>query len=524
MKKHISSCVILILPFVFTYIIVSCEGPEGPAGPAGPAGTKGDPGVPCTVDDNGDGTFTMTCEGSAPVTFGETEKPSVFINADVARGGQLYDKYWVVTGGNAPTGDHALYPSFGLKSGSDTWRCKECHGWDYIGKDGQYAGGSHYTGIKGLYPANESLWRAFLIIKDDHGYGSAGLTDADIWDLVKFYREGLIDINTILQKDGTFNGDVSSGQTLYNSGIPGFNSNGTANNSSCSICHNADGTNAVVTGFVNFPGFLSNDNPQEFQHKIRFGHPGSSPAMPATETINGSLGDVADLSAYSQTLSPILWSTTSVSRGAQLYDNYWMVTGGAAPSGDHVLYPSGGSITGSNTWRCKECHGWDYIGKNGRYGSGSHYTGIVGLYPTTKTKWQAFREIKNNHGYGGGELTDADIWDLVAFYDAGMYDVNFILNANGTFKGDTTTGQTLFVNGIGGGSSCSLCHGTDGLTAVVPGFTDFPGFLSNDNPQEFAHKVLYGQPGTMMVITYDNGATLQDVADLSVWAQTLPQN
>ena len=27
-------------------------------------------------------------------------------------------------------------------SGSDTWRCKECHGWDYMGVDGAYAGGS----------------------------------------------------------------------------------------------------------------------------------------------------------------------------------------------------------------------------------------------------------------------------------------------------------------------------------------------------------------------------------------------
>jgi thiosulfate dehydrogenase len=360
-----------------------------------------------------------------------------------------------------------------------------------------------------------------MSIKDNHGYSATDLTDADIWDLVKFYKEGLIDVGIILNKEGTFKGDLVSGGALYNNGVPGSESGTTKTNASCSSCHGPDGTNETVPGFDAFPGFLSNDNPQEFMHKVRFGHPGS--IMPATENINGSLLDVSDLSAYSQTLSPVLWSTTSVSLGGQLYDKYWIVTGGAAPVGEHDLYPANGAKTGNTTWRCKECHGWDYIGKDGRYNSGSHYTGIAGLYPATKTKWQAFEEIKNDHGYED-DLNDANIWDLVAFYDAGMYDINFILNPDGTFNGDATTGQTLYENGIGGGTACVTCHGSDGLTEVVTDFTNFPGYLSNDNPQEFAHKVFFGHPGSAMVITYDFGATLQNVADLSAWCQTLPQN
>jgi thiosulfate dehydrogenase len=464
----------------------------------------------------------MTCEGSSPIIFGETDVPSSYTNADMTRGGQLYDKYWMVTEGTPPTGNHTLYPSFGAKSGADTWRCKECHGWDYIGKDGRYASGSHYTGIKGLYPAHKSLWRAYISIKDDHGYSSSELSDADIWDLVKFYREGMIDISSMLSNDGIFEGNVAAGSALYDNGVSGFESGTTTTNTACATCHGADGTNEIVAGFDAFPGFLSNENPQEFQHKVRFGHPGS--AMPATNTINGSMVDVINLSAYSQTLSPVLWSTTNVSQGGQLYDKYWMVTGGNAPTGEHALYPMNGPRTGNTTWRCKECHGWDYIGKDGRYSSGSHYTGIAGLFPASKTKWQAYEEIKNGHGYGDGELADADIWDLVAFYDAGMYDIKFILKSDGSFNGDATNGQTLYENGIGGGTSCAACHGTDGLNEVVPGFTAFPGFLSNDNPQEFAHKVFYGHPGSAMVITYDFGATLQNVADISAYSQTLPQN
>jgi len=490
-KVVICSRVAVILVGFTMAMFTGCQGPEGPQGPAGPQGEIGPQGPAgsgsCTVVDNGDGSYTLTCDG-VPVTFGETEEPSVYLNADLVRGGQLYDKYWAVTGGDAPTGEHILYPSFGQKSGGNTWRCKECHGWDYIGKDGRYKGGSHFTGIKGLFPASMSLWRAFLTIKEDHGYSATDLADADIWDLVKFYKEGMIDLSLIFSVDGTFTGEKELGKILYSSGMPGSESGAVKTNTACSTCHGPDGTTELVAGFDAFPGFLSNENPQEFLHKVRFGHPGT--LMPASESISGSLLNVSNLAAYSQTLSPILWTSTSVSQGGQLYDKYWIVTGGTAPTGDHMLYPyKVGTKAGADTWRCKECHGWDYIGKEGRYSGGSHYTGIAGLYPLTRTKWQAFVDIKDAHGYGSGELDETAIWDLVAFLDAGMYDMNFILNADGTFRGNAGSGQTLYDSGIGGGTSCATCHGADGLTEVVPGFTNFPGFLSNDNPQEFAHKV-----------------------------------
>ncbi len=76
-------------------------------------------------------------------------------------------------------------------------------------------------------------------------------------------------------------------------------------------------------------------------------------------------------------------------------------------------------------------------------------------------------------------------------------------------------------DGIGGGMSCAVCHGADGLTEVVAGFTAFPGFLANENPQEFQHKARFGHPGTAMVKTYDYGSTLTDIADLSAYSQTL---
>src|SRR3990172_11800171 len=65
--------------------------------------------------------------------------------ANVAKGGQLYDKWWKAAGVAEPTGDHPLWATqtTNTRKGLDTWRCKECHGWDYKGKDGAYGSGSH---------------------------------------------------------------------------------------------------------------------------------------------------------------------------------------------------------------------------------------------------------------------------------------------------------------------------------------------------------------------------------------------
>ncbi len=523
--------------------LVGCEGPQGPQGPAGPAGSDGADGAdgatgatgadgadgsPCTVVDNGDGTYTMTCPDGSEVVFGADDVPDGYLNADMARGGQLYDKYWSVDGVTAaePTTDHALYPSFGAKSGADTWRCKECHGWDYIGKDGRYSSGSHYTGIKGLYPASMNLWDVYMSLADDHGYADAGLTDADIWDLVKFYEEGMVDVDAQLDGNGNFLGDIDSGADLFASGLPGWNDSGESTDMACASCHGADGTTEVVSDYDAFPGMLSNENPQEFFHKVRFGHPGT--AMPASAAINASLVEQVDLAAYAQTLPPIDWSTVDVARGGQLYDKWWSVAGATMPDGSaaaqpadaHPLYPDLGAKAG-DSWRCKECHGWDYIGKDGRYSEGSHYTGIGGIYPATLNRFQAYELLANDHGYGD-QLSDSDIWDLVAFYYDGMYDLVFILGSDGLFDGDIANGEDLYNNGIGSGLACASCHGSDGLNEVATDYDAYPGMLSNENPQEFQHKAQFGMPGTAMEGYHDDGMTYEELSDLSAYIQTLP--
>ena len=226
---------------------------------------------------------------------------------------------------------------------------------------------------------------------------------------------------------------------------------------------------------------------------------------------------------------PADFTAADAVRGGSLYDKWWDVTGvtGTEPTTDHGLWATrpdtaSNTRTGADTWRCKECHGWDYRGVDGAYGSGSHKTGIAGIYGTTKTAQEVFDLIKTGHGYGAAGLADADIWDLAKFVKEGQIDTSTIITDK-VFSGDATKGQTLYTDGIWSNAACSGCHGTDGLTAVGHDhFEDFLGLVATDNPWEFAHKVRFGQPGTAMPASAANGGTTQNVADLGTYSQTLP--
>lgn len=217
-------------------------------------------------------------------------------------------------------------------------------------------------------------------------------------------------------------------------------------------------------------------------------------------------------------------------RGGALYDSYWPVIGSPPPTGNHPLWASrpdqtSNPRTGPDTFRCKECHGWDYRGVEGAYGKGSHRTGFGGIFGTTKTAPQLLELLKHHHGYGALGLSDAEIEHLVRFVMQAQVDTTAIIETNGTFKGSVIRGETLYKHGLGSNVGCVVCHGSDGLAPPpgYPGFTEYPGLLSNENPWEFQHKVRFGHPGTAMPSAWASGAALQDVADVSAFCQTLPQ-
>jgi thiosulfate dehydrogenase len=240
--------------------------------------------------------LSMVLMSSLIFTFGIGQNSfaenSSYQQADIRNGGLLYDNWPKMKKADIKD-THPIYPADSKKSGKSTWRCKECHGWDYIGKDGRYSKGSHYTGIEGVYgERSEEPKDIFddLTDKEDKHDFSAYLADTEIWDLVKFLREGQVDIKTALDDQGNAKGDAAKGKVLYNA--------------NCTSCHGADGNEMDFKGKkdgIQGVGWLANDNPQESLHKIRWGHPGSD--MPSM-VIDAKLSDqdAVDILKYSQSM------------------------------------------------------------------------------------------------------------------------------------------------------------------------------------------------------------------------------
>ena len=151
---------------------------------------------------------------------------------------------------------------------------------------------------------------------------SAVLSDTDVWDLVKFVKTGTIDMGGHINlATKAAQGNAVLGGPLYDN--------------SCIGCHGYTGR---MIDFDSDPGSyegvgdLSNGNPWETLHKIRWGHPGS--AMPSMVTAGLSETDHGDLLAYAQTLG----QGAALSYAANVHPLWGALTctnchTGAAPAG-----------------------------------------------------------------------------------------------------------------------------------------------------------------------------------------------
>lgn len=205
--------------------------------------------------------------------------------ASVARGGQLYDKWFAVIGAEKPADTHPLWPATNTKKTGDvTHRCKSCHGWDLKGADGAYASGSYQTGITGLGAyAGGSPDAVIAIVKNDaHGFAGK-MDDQDYVDLANFVTAGQIDMAMYIDYGAkTANGDAARGEAYYN-GL-------------CAGCHGADGKK--IKDMDHPVGDLARGNPWEILHKVLFGQP--KEAMPALNSL--PIEYSVDILAYIQTL------------------------------------------------------------------------------------------------------------------------------------------------------------------------------------------------------------------------------
>lgn len=207
------------------------------------------------------------------------------IQSSIARGGRLYDKWYKVIKAPKPEETHAAWPASNTKkSGDATQRCKACHGWDIMGKDGAYSSGSYQTGIIGLKAmAGQPNEVVISTIKDStHGFGGM-MDDQDYVDLANFVTKGQFDIDAFINRETKAAvGDVAKGGEYYNT--------------VCANCHGADGSLPKDMGVM--LGGLAWKNPWEIIQKIQNGQPAEQ--MPALRAFGTQVS--ADILAYMQTL------------------------------------------------------------------------------------------------------------------------------------------------------------------------------------------------------------------------------
>jgi mono/diheme cytochrome c family protein len=208
------------------------------------------------------------------------------MESSIARGGLLYDKWYKTIGEKGPGDKHPLYPAEGkyASKARETWRCKECHGWDYKGKAGAYAEGSHFTGIKGINGmAGGDPGKVVALLKDDkHDYGKK-LSATDLQDLANFVTQGQVDVDKYIDSSTKMpkSGDAAKGAAYFNT--------------ICAKCHGVDGTEpddmkkSLATQM---------SNPWEVMHKIMNGQPDEQ--MPALRALDH--GVTVDIMSHITTL------------------------------------------------------------------------------------------------------------------------------------------------------------------------------------------------------------------------------
>ncbi len=246
---------------------------------------------------------------------------SSYDNADAINGGMLYDKFWATetkyVNGSAEISH--------LNRFADFYRCKQCHAWDLLGNTGSYINRAPKTSRPNVAGALLSFkiktaMEVFTAIKtgtvtrrkisdsvgvtaynptsnktvgDQMPDYSTLLTDAQIWDIVKFIKEGALDVTLLY--DATYTGTYPTGSATYsNIGKDGIAATGkTFYTANCFSCHGSDGKSIPDLDHTPglFVGKFVRTKPNEAQHKAKFGTLGS--AMKSIPSI--TLTNVKDL-------------------------------------------------------------------------------------------------------------------------------------------------------------------------------------------------------------------------------------
>ena len=382
--------------------------------------------------------------------------------ASVVRGGRLYDNFVLETKGRAPNHPNPIFKTKQVRvAAADTWRCVSCHGWDYKGNNG----------VIGISARQNSDPAAIVaILKDaNHDYSEL-LDERDRIDLAAFIVGGQVDMQKLIE----------SARRIKP--VPGTTDKVFA--TVCANCHGIDGDRLRQMPPL---GDSARARPYEVLHTLTNGHPGGD--MPALRTLGEDT--VAKMLASLQTL-PSINLAASIANGGRLFDDWQVHTGGQRQALPHPSYPLKAYFANaaSETWRCKECHGWDYKGNQGRNASGIHATGIKGIRAMAGADPEKIVGIlRSSVHIFGAVMKYRDLQDLANFVSYGQLDMDALIDPRtGLARGDATRGAAHYR------TMCAGCHGLEGRYVGKR----FVGRLTREDPWHAVHTILNGHPDDAM--------------------------
>jgi mono/diheme cytochrome c family protein len=423
------------------------------------------------------------------VTLGsvKSELATAQDEASVVRGGRLYDNWSVESKNRAPNDWH---PAFVIRdeaiSIGDSWRCTTCHNWNYKGQHG-------YTGIRGKQGADPASIVA-LLKNNSHRYNGL-MSDGDLADLANFVSRGQVDMQKLIESERRGRANVAAEEKFF----------GTI----CAACHGSDGGHLREVPPI---GDAARQRPHEVLHYLINGHSGG--VMPALSALGGEFA--ANMLAYVQTL-PSRSLSVSIAHGGRLYDDWQVETGAQKQALPHPSYPPTAYFANDapTTWRCKECHGWDYSGKDGQYANGHHATGIKGIRSMAGADPAHIVAILRDSKHRFDAVLKArDLQDLANFVSTGQIDMHAAIDSrNGRAQGNAARAGAHYR------TICASCHGIDGQRIIT---SPALGRVARTNPWESLHKIANGHPNEKMPALRELDRQL--LIDILSHLQELPEN
>lgn len=220
-------------------------------------------------------------------------------------------------------------------------------------------------------------------------------------------------------------------------------------------------------------------------------------------------------------------------KGGRLYAAWDIVLGVELPIESHQLWVYEDELTPSS-WRCVNCHDWDYQGKRIRVFEEEEVDGDLSVgdpveleYPSLLSMFADSEEdiIKWLDGTNSRDhdfsryLSPEAMLDLSAFLSAGVIAPNLVADPNsGVVSGSSALGEDLYKQG------CRECHGPEGAK-INFGTISQPWFLGNvgaSNPWRAAHIVRFGHTKGEFDSTGNLGWSFNQQIDLLAYLQILP--